>query len=110
MTVVLWRMTHWTLAGVQLRVGQAANVVQAYTIASPPVSASFSRLYILCMQVVALFQSYSGPAGGKDLVPVFGDFSARFAQNARFIAVDISRIQVRRRGSRLRAVPPVPLL
>lgn len=44
-------------------------------------------------QVVALFQNFSG--GGRDLIPTFGDFAARFAANARFVAVDTGQIHVR---------------
>lgn len=44
------------------------------------------------MQVVALFQDFSG--GGRDLIPTFGDFAARYAANARFVAVDTSLMQV----------------
>jgi hypothetical protein len=45
------------------------------------------------LQVVALFQNFSG--GGRDLIPTFGDFAARFAANARFVAVDTSLMHVR---------------
>jgi hypothetical protein len=50
-------------------------------------------LHCSSAQVVALFQSFSG--GGRDLIPTFGDFAARFAANARFVAVDTGQIHVR---------------
>lgn len=40
-----------------------------------------------------MFQNFSG--GGRDLIPTFGDFAARFAANARFVAVDTGQIHVR---------------